>query len=68
MTTLEETKQALQDFLNKHPQTERQAYQKEIDEIMKKTPDDKKLEVLLIMLAQKTEELSNEVNKLLLYH
>lgn len=68
MTKLEKAEKELSDFLKKHPQPHRQQQQKEIEELLNKTPNDKRLEVVLMMLVQKSNELLNQTLKLKTYH
>jgi len=64
MSKLEKAQNELDAFLKKHPQPHRQEQQKKIKEILAKTPEDKKVEVLFIMLGQKYVELIEHLNKL----
>lgn len=64
MSELKKAQDELDAFLKKHPQPHRQEEQKKINEILSKTPDDKKLEVLFIMLGQKYNEIMDQFNKL----
>lgn len=62
MPTLEEAIAARDEFLKNNP--DMQAYQDEIDDILSKTSEDKRLEVMALLMATKTVELGNEVAKL----
>lgn len=68
MTKLEKAKEDLADFLKKHPQPHRQKQQKEIENLLNKTHENKRLEVILMMLVKKSNELFNQVCKLKTYH
>ena len=62
MKALVEAQKDLDTFLEEYPHMQEQ--QNKIDEIMKKTPNDKRLEVLLIILTQKYSEIIKQFNKL----
>lgn len=62
MKALAEAQKDLDTFLEEYPHMQEQ--QNKIDEIMKKTPSDKRLEVLLMMLAQKYSKILKQLKKL----
>lgn len=62
MKTIEEAEKDLQEFLTNNPRAV--AYQEEIDVIMSKTPLDKRLEVLTVMICCKFSEIQNNLIEL----
>jgi hypothetical protein len=62
MKTIEEAERDLQEFLTNNPRAV--AYQEEIDAIMSKTPLDKRLEVLTVMICCKFSEIQNNLIEL----
>jgi len=62
MNTVEKAEKQLQDFLEENPHLKKE--QEKIDKILNKTPKDKRLEVMAIMLANSTIELNNSILKL----
>lgn len=62
MTTLAEAIEARDLYLKKHPHL--QAYQDEIDDILDRTPGDKRQEVLGIMMCGKLGQLHGKLQAL----
>lgn len=63
MSILDEAIKARNKFLKDHPELEH--YQKEIDELLEKTPNKYKIQVLAMLITSKINELSDNLIKLM---